>query len=124
LSLLEPEQIEKEIVESAKFVQNITGASKIPFSFPNSATGVDRSLLAEIRKRHSFLGLFYDTMDLQKDEPFIVNRIWAEKSAYRQAGRETNLPALLHAAYRAEAYSTMQGWRGASESEPAREEPG
>jgi peptidoglycan/xylan/chitin deacetylase (PgdA/CDA1 family) len=124
LSLLEPEQIEKEIVESAKFVQNITGASKIPFSFPNSATGVDRSLLAEIRKRYSFLGLFYDTMDLQKDEPFIVNRIWAEKSAYRQAGRETNLPALLHAAYRAEAYSTMQGWRGASESEPAREEPG
>jgi peptidoglycan/xylan/chitin deacetylase (PgdA/CDA1 family) len=124
LSLLNPDQVEEEIVGSARFVQEITGAEKIPFSFPYSATGTDRRLLADIRQRHPFLGLFYDTMDLRQDEPFIVNRIWAEKSAYRNAGKETNLPALLHAAYRAEAYAAMRGWRGGSEEESLHEEPG
>ena len=124
LSLLAPGQVEEEIVESARFVREITGTEKVPFSFPYSASGTDRGLLAAIRQRHPFLGLFYDTMDLRQDEPFIVNRIWAEKSAYRQAGSETNLPALLHAAYRAEAYATMRGWRGAGGEEPVREEPG
>jgi peptidoglycan/xylan/chitin deacetylase (PgdA/CDA1 family) len=124
LSLLKPDQIEAEIVGSARFVQQITGAARVPFSFPYSATGTDRGLLADIRKRNQFLGLFYDTMDLKQDEPFIMNRIWAEKSAYRMAGRDTNLPALLHAAYRAEAYSAMRGWRGAIEDETPLEEPG
>lgn len=124
LSLLSPEQIEAEIVGSARFVQEITGAGQVPFSFPYSSTGVDRNLLAGIRQRHPLLGLFYDTMDLRQDAPFIVNRIWAEKSAYRDAGRETNLPALLHAAYRAQAYAAMRGWRGADEDAPSPEEPG
>ena len=124
LSLLAPDQAEDEIVASARFVQEITGAERIPFSFPYSALGMDRNFLAVIRKRHPFLGLFYDTMDLQQDEPFIVSRIWAEKSAYRKAGTETNMPALLHAAYRAEAYAAMRGWRDAGEDESSREEPG
>lgn len=124
LSLLAPDGVEEEIVESAHFVKEITGAERVPFSFPYSASGTDRGLLAAVRQRHPFLGLFYDTMDLRQDAPFIVNRIWAEKSAYREAGRETNLPALLHAAYRAEAYAAMRGWRGAGEEEPMREEPG
>jgi peptidoglycan/xylan/chitin deacetylase (PgdA/CDA1 family) len=124
LSLLSADQVESEIVESARFVQDITGQERVPFSFPYSGTGTDRKLLAEIRSRHAFFGLFYDTMDLRQDEPYIVNRIWAEKSAYRKAGRETNLPALLHSAYRAEAYAAMRGWRGGGEEEVAREEPG
>jgi peptidoglycan/xylan/chitin deacetylase (PgdA/CDA1 family) len=124
LSLLSPDQVEAEIVDSASFVQEITGGERVPFSFPYSASGSDRGLLADIRGRNSFLGLFYDTMDLRQDEPFMVNRIWAEKSAYRKAGRDTNLPALLHAAYRAEAYAAMRGWRGAGEEESASEEPG
>ncbi len=127
LSELSPDQAEAEIVESARFVQELTGQKRVPFSFPYSATGTDRELLAAIRERHSFLGLFYDTMDLQEDLPFMVNRIWAEKSTYRDAGRLTNLPALLHAAYRAEAYAAMQSWTGgarAEEVEAPREEPG
>ncbi|MEX2143624.1 MAG: polysaccharide deacetylase family protein, partial [Anaerolineales bacterium] len=108
LALLTPEQVEDEIVGSVRFVQELTGTECVPFSFPFSATGTDRGLLGALRKRHTFLGLFYDTMDLRKDLNFMVNRIWAEKSAYRQAGRATNLPALLHAAYRAEAYNAMR----------------
>lgn len=124
LASLTPAQIETEIVDSARSVQELTGQERVPFSFPYSATGTDRALLAEIRVRHPFLGLFYDTMDLRKDVDFIVNRIWAEKSAYRTAGRETNVPALLHAAYRAEAYAAMRNWRGGAggEGEEVREE--
>jgi peptidoglycan/xylan/chitin deacetylase (PgdA/CDA1 family) len=124
LALLDQTQVEAEIVESARFVRQLTGAERVPFSFPYSATGTDRGLLAAIRERHPFLGLFYDTMDLRPDLPFIVNRIWAEKSAYRRAGAETNLPALLHAAYRAEAYDAMRRWRGGAGEEERREEPG
>ena len=124
LSLLAPDQVEDEIVASARFVQEITGTETVPFSFPYSASGIERGLLADIRRRNPFLGLFYDTMDLRRDEPFIVNRIWAEKSAYRQAGKETNLPPLLHAAYRAEAYAAMRDLRGATDEEQTREEPG
>lgn len=122
LSSLSPAEVESEIVDSARFIQELTGQERVPFSFPYSGTGTDRSLLAGIRARHPFLGLFYDTIDLRKDVDFIVNRIWAEKSAYRTAGKETNVPALLHAAYRAEAYAAMRGWRGGSDEEEVREE--
>jgi peptidoglycan/xylan/chitin deacetylase (PgdA/CDA1 family) len=108
LALLQPAEIEAEIVESARFVQAITGQDKVHFSFPYSGTGLDRSFLAGVRERHPFLGLFFDTRDLRKDKPFIVNRIWAEKAAYRQVGAKTNIPALLHAAYRAELYSATR----------------
>jgi peptidoglycan/xylan/chitin deacetylase (PgdA/CDA1 family) len=125
VSLLSAEQAQAEIVESARYVHELTGQASVPFSFPYSATGTDRGLLARIREQHPFLGLFYDTMDLRNDLPFMVNRIWAEKSAYRSAGRDTNLPALLHAAYRAEAYARMRQWRGgAGDEDEVREEPG
>lgn len=125
LSQLSADQVEAEIVESARWVQELTGAERVPFSFPYSGTGTDRGLLADIRKRHPFLGLFYDTRDLRQDQAFIVNRIWAEKSAYRTAGRATNIPAVLHAAYRAEAYAIMRRWRGGAHiSEGRLEEPG
>ncbi len=107
LALLSPDEAEAEIVESARFLQAITGLEKVHFSFPYSGSGLDRGFLAGVRERHPFLGLFFDTRDLRKDEPFIVNRIWAEKAAYRQAGAKTNIPALLHAAYRAELYSAV-----------------
>ena len=47
-----------EIVESCRVVQGITGAGVVPFAFPNTATGIDRKTLAEIRYRNPFLGLF------------------------------------------------------------------
>lgn len=108
LALLPSDEAEAEIVESARFIQGITGQERVHFSFPYSATGLDRDFLAGVRKRHPFLGLFFDTRDLRKDEPFMVNRIWAEKAAYRRAGAKTNIPALLHAAYRAEMYGAMR----------------
>lgn len=109
IAQLSAREAEAEIVGSAEDVQQITGAQRVHFSFPYSATGVERAWLAELRKRHPFLGLLFDTRDLQIDETFMVNRVWAEKAAYRTAGAQTNLPDLLHAAYRAEAYKAMPG---------------
>lgn len=117
IAQLAPQEAEAEIVGSAQDVQQITGTQRVHFSFPYSATGVGRDWLADLRSRHPFLGLFFDTRDLQLDEPFMVNRIWAEKAAYRATGAQTNLPDLLHAAYRAEAYKAMQGQ--AAGAEPA-----
>jgi len=100
MSQISPEAMEAEIVESAKVVQKITGDDVISFSFPFSALGVDRAFLADIRRRHSFLGLFFDTQGLREDESFMVNRIWGEKAEFGDIGWGTNIPQLLKGAYR------------------------
>jgi peptidoglycan/xylan/chitin deacetylase (PgdA/CDA1 family) len=95
---VDPARLEHEIVESSQIVQSITAEAIIPFAFPNSAYGVDRNLLADIRLRHPFLGLFFDTKDLNRDREFMFNRIWVE--------REDGLPDLasrIREAYRAAA---------------------
>lgn len=76
---LTEEEIEEEIVESCEKVQEITGQEIVPFSFPNSAFGVDRGLLFAIRVQHPLVGLLFDTKGVHKDENFIVNRVWAER---------------------------------------------
>jgi len=115
LATLSDAEIEHEIVESARQVQAITGQARVTLSFPYSGKGLARALLADIRTRHPWLGLFYDTQDLQRDVPFIVQRIWAEKAAFRGAGRSTNLPALLHAAYQQELYDVARRGPGTRE---------
>ncbi|UYN89764.1 MAG: polysaccharide deacetylase family protein [Anaerolineales bacterium] len=104
LATLSDAEIESEIVTSAREVQAITGQERVTLSFPYSGNGLSRKLLADIRQRHPWLGLFYDTQDLQSDVPFIVQRIWAEKAAFRHAGQTTNMPALLRDAYEQELY--------------------
>ena len=92
-------EMEAEIVESSRIIQGITGDEIVPFAFPNTATGIDREILAGIRNRHPFLGLFFDAKGFQEDVPFIVNRIWAEKPAFTHKGAKTNLPHVLRDAY-------------------------
>lgn len=99
LAQVSAEEMEAEMVESARIVQEISGEVIVPFSFPFSAFGIDREVLAGIRDRNPFLGLFFDTKGLQVDVDFIVNRIWAEKAEYSGVGRGTNIPGLLKAAY-------------------------
>jgi peptidoglycan/xylan/chitin deacetylase (PgdA/CDA1 family) len=71
--------IETEIVRSCQVIQEITGDAIVPFSFPQSAGNVDRGLLGDILKRHTHIGLLFDTKDLRLDEGFMVNRVWAER---------------------------------------------
>jgi peptidoglycan/xylan/chitin deacetylase (PgdA/CDA1 family) len=91
---------EAEIVESSRAVKAITGQDIVPFSFPNSGTGLNRGELADIRARHPFLGLFFDTKGVTVDMPFIINRCWAEKPALaHRPGETTNLARVLRDAY-------------------------
>lgn len=108
---LSPIEMEAEIVASSQIVADITGAEIVPFSFPNSGTGVDRRLLADIRSRHPLLGLFFDTKGIRLDEDFILNRIWAERPAFAKVGKQSNLPALLHNAYAEQAWENISGFR-------------
>ncbi len=95
---LSPKEMETEIVASCRRVQEITGHDVVPFSFPHSAFGVSRQLLADIRQRHPFVGLLFDTKGVRKDADFIVNRVWAERPL--TPARELHpLPDVLHHAY-------------------------
>jgi len=99
LSRVPKDVMEAEILESVRVVQELTGDGVVPFSFPFSAGGVERKELAEIRKRNDNLGLLFDTMGIQPDERFIVNRIWGERATPRMGKNSAALPGLVRAAY-------------------------
>jgi hypothetical protein len=93
------EEVEGEIVESCRQIRAITGQKVVPFAFPQSAGNLDRTLLAEILARHPFVGLLFDTKDLQPDAPFMVNRVWAERPLTPER-RLHPLPEVMDHAYR------------------------
>lgn len=104
LVTLSAAEIESEIVDSCQIVREITGQEIVPFSFPHSAFGLNRRLLAGIRARHPFIGLLFDTKGLRRDVDFIVNRIWAERTPSPRVGGGLGwgphpLPEVLHTAY-------------------------
>ena len=76
---LSAKEIESEIAESCRIVREISGQEVVPFSFPHSAWGVERNLLAKIRENHSQIGLLFDTKGVRRDVAFIHNRVWAER---------------------------------------------
>lgn len=95
---LDAAEIEAQIVDSCRIVQEITGQAIVPFSFPHSAFGIPRQLLADIRARHPFVGLLFDTKGVHQDVEFIVNRAWAERPL-TPARVLHPLPEILHNAY-------------------------
>ncbi len=96
---LSAEEIERQIAESCRVVREIAGQEVVPFSFPHSAFGVDRDLLAAVRARHPFVGLLFDTKGLRRDVDFIRNRVWAERPLTPER-RLHPLPEVLRSAYR------------------------
>lgn len=70
----------------------------MPFSFPNTATGVDRNLLSQILFEHPSIGLFFDAKGLDLDREFIYNRIWVE-SPKLNAGGNMPLQHVIESAY-------------------------
>jgi len=99
LARVSVEEMEAEIKESCRIIQGITGAGIVPFAFPNTATGINRKTLEDIRSRYPYLGLLFDSKGVRKDVPFIINRIWAEKPEFSEKGTKTNIPYLLLDAY-------------------------
>ncbi len=88
------EMMEQEIVASCSLVRELSGQKRVPFAFPYGGSGIKRSALAEILRRHDFVDLFFDTGGLRCDEPFIINRVWADPPP-AQGGGGSNLSFLL-----------------------------
>ena len=88
------ERMEQEIVESCSLVRDLSGQKRVPFAFPYGGSEIERSALAEILRRHEFVDLFFDTAGLRCDEPFIINRVWADPPP-AQGETGSNLPFLL-----------------------------
>src|SRR5207249_1709812 len=71
-----------------------------PFAFPHSADGVSRLFLRSLVGAHPVVGRLFDTHRLRRDDSLIVNRITADSPPADD--RSSNVPELLHAAYRDE----------------------
>lgn len=101
LQSLARDDAEREIVESCRVVRDITGQTTVPFAFPFFGGGLDRGWLADLRRRHEFVGLFFDTDGMREDERFVVQRVFGER-----LGRETTLDGILR-----RAWSRPAAWR-------------
>ncbi|MFO0665251.1 MAG: polysaccharide deacetylase family protein [Polyangiaceae bacterium] len=105
LALQTRARAKREIVDSCRTVSALTGASDVPFAFPFSGDGIERTFLAEIRARHRFVGLLFDIFGhaepeagRRKDRAFIVQRLACDTNAFARKGR-SNMGALLVAGY-------------------------
>ena len=86
LNQLEEVDVVDEIVGSCQVIYDKIGQEPVPFSFPNSAAGIDRHLLSTIIQKHPRVGLLFDTKGLYKDMQFIINRIWVESPQLNPGG--------------------------------------
>jgi peptidoglycan/xylan/chitin deacetylase (PgdA/CDA1 family) len=109
LGLMPDEEIEKEIVDSCHCIQDITNQDIVPFSFPHSAWGVDRKLLAELRSMYPLIGLLFDTKGLRQDVNYIVNRVWAERPISLNTG-VSSIHQTIRAAYREQCVHAIMEW--------------
>ena len=92
LQRMDSQGIEHEIVQTCETVRELTGQTAIPYAFPYDGVGIDRRLLEEIRARHPFVGLIFDTQGLKRDAPFIVDRTPADTPPRNV---RTTLPQIL-----------------------------
>lgn len=94
LQELSRDEAEAEIVESCRIIRELTGQESVPFAFPYSGWGLDRSWLARIRAEHDFVGLFFDTGGLRSDAPFVIQRVFGER-----VSRDRSMEAILRSAW-------------------------
>lgn len=91
-------EIEREIVESCRFVADLVGTEEVPFAFPFSSAGVDRDLLRSIAGRNPWITGMFDTDGLAANESPLINRIAADTPVSR-GGRASGLWRHLKAHY-------------------------
>jgi len=95
-----------EIVTSCRTIRDLTGRDPVPFAFPHSADAVDRTFLRRLVADHPSIGRLFDTHRLLRDDAIILNRITAD--APPADDRRSNMPVLLHAAYREAATEALR----------------
>jgi peptidoglycan/xylan/chitin deacetylase (PgdA/CDA1 family) len=99
LSEIPISEAEAEIEESSRFVANLLGAKAVSFAFPFSSDGVDSRWIEQLRAKLPLLHSFFDATGLTVNSS-VFNRISAD--APPSHGENTNLPLLLHGAYKKE----------------------
>jgi peptidoglycan/xylan/chitin deacetylase (PgdA/CDA1 family) len=87
-----------EIVEASSAVMEVVGLPTVPFAFPFNGRNVSRDMLRTLRETSPRLGLFFDSMELARDQDFVVNRLVVDDPAGALQGR-SNLPARIRRAY-------------------------
>jgi peptidoglycan/xylan/chitin deacetylase (PgdA/CDA1 family) len=108
LAGLTAEEIEAEIVRSCNEVRDISGDDEVPFAFPFSGAGVERAFLQYLRQKHPVIGPVFDTGGIAVDASFVFNRVTADGPLSNGAVR-TNIPDLLHGAYRSTFVAGLRG---------------
>jgi len=108
LAGLTAEEIEAEIVGSCNEVRDISGDNEVPFAFPFSGAGVERAFLQYLRQKHPVIGPVFDTGGIAVDASFVFNRVTADRPLNNGA-LGTNIPDLLHEAYRSTFVAGLRG---------------
>jgi peptidoglycan/xylan/chitin deacetylase (PgdA/CDA1 family) len=108
LAGLTADEMEAEIVGSCNEIRDITGDDQVPFAFPFSGAGVERAFVQYLRQKHRVMGPVFDTGGVAIDVPFVFNRITADSPSSNGAAR-TNIPDLLHGAYRSTFLAGLRG---------------
>jgi peptidoglycan/xylan/chitin deacetylase (PgdA/CDA1 family) len=102
LGLLNTKDAEREISESCNIIRSLTGQRYVPFSFPFSSKGVDTAFLQKLSANNDAIKLFFDTRNLENEPYFRINRIACDVPSPYGATDKSNMPAILHSAYRHE----------------------
>ena len=88
LARLNKDETEDEIIGSVNLIREISGQELVPFSFPNTATGIKRELLDRIMDSNPSIGLLFDAKGLEIDRDYMYNRIWVESPKLNAGGNE------------------------------------
>jgi peptidoglycan/xylan/chitin deacetylase (PgdA/CDA1 family) len=91
------EEARREVLESCSAMRHITGARVVPFAIPFGGLGLPRDSLASLLGPGQGISLVYDTNDLMRDRPFVINRIQVDGSLGSWGGR-SNLGFLIRRA--------------------------
>jgi hypothetical protein len=95
---LDQARLERHIVESCAAIRDLSHQARVPFAFPYSGRGIDRSFLADLRRRNPFVDLLFDTQAFKRDAPFMVQRLAADLPPV-PGDQRSNIPDLLRAAW-------------------------
>jgi len=96
--LLDPKEMERQIVTSCEIVQHVTGRRPVPFAVPFRLDGLDRNVLAGIARRNPIVGMIYGTSGMKREPRGFFNRAVVDNPAGAFQGR-SNLGHLLRRAY-------------------------
>jgi len=102
------ERVEHEIVESCRVAAELSGASRVPFAFPYDGFGVDRGVLADLLRRHPFIGPVFGTGGVARESDAVLHRMIVDHPPKRPRVPST-LPGVFRDAYLAEALRALGG---------------